>query len=385
VIIFFKRSTDTNFATPVALLDYTRSDDQYTEKEIRKAVDRAGIEILNIPINSAALSVFSLNYAVRYKHSAINLADSLKTSVNVVIQNAPPELVTLINVQQLVGQESVLSLENATKMVVDAQNVFPYGVLFFDIAGPGGTTITLARKFMVYGTSFNFDERRINSKMVIRGASFDSMVMRLKFNLDIDKKSFLVDQLASKLTPAGYQVKASDTGIAHLTPVVARYYPPAPVNKILANVCRDNGVLFDLDEKNKIIKIQGLDSKNPPTLPNPRKFCFRGTPPGEWLISTFAVQDYAGAIFKTEMTGCELFDSVELFDDSRSAGLFATYRAKPAPVLGLQAYQFYVLEYEYLISAWESSLEIKATNNWLISNFRLDTLFENAVYSGANL
>lgn len=380
MIIFFKRDTDSGYASPVALLDYTRSDDQYTEKEIRLNVDRAGIEILNIPINSAALSIFSLNYTLKYTHSAINLGDALKTAVTVTIQNAPPELVTLLNVQQIVGQESALSLENATKMVVDAQNVFPYGVAFIDTVGPAGTIETLARKFMVYGTSFNFDERRVNSKMTIRGASFESMVMRAKFNMDIDKKSFLVDQIRTKLAPSGYQVTPSDTGLAHLTPVIARYYPPAPINKILANVCRDNGVLFDLDEKNKTVKIQGLDSKNPPSLPNPRRFCFRGSPPGEYIISTFAVQDYAGAVFKTEMTGCELFDSVELYDDSKSSGLFATYRAQPVPMLGLQTYQFYVLEYEYTVSAWESSLQIKATNNWMISNFRLDTLFENAVY-----
>ena len=382
MIVFFKRNTETGYATPVVLLDYTRSDDQYTEKEIYRAVDRAGLEILSIGFNSAALSVYSLNYAVAFKHSAINLADALKTSITVTVSNAPPELITLINVQQIVGQESALSLENATEMVVDAQNVFPYGVLFFDVYGPGGVTTTIARKFIVFGTSFNFDDRRVNSKMTIRGASFDSMVMRAKFNLDIDRKSFLVDQLRAKLTPAGFQVKPSDTGIATKTPLIARYYPPAPVNKILAMVCRDNGVLFDLDETKKIIKIQSLDSANPPDQPNPRKYCFRGTPPGEYLISTFAIQDYAGAVFKTEQSACELFDSVELYDDSRNAGLFATFRAEPAPVLGLQAYQFYVLEYTYLISSWESSLEIKATNNWMISNFRLDTLFENAVYQG---
>lgn len=382
MIIFFKRKAGGDYATPVALLDYTRSDDQYTEKEIRQYVTKAGVELPALRVDPSALSVFSLNYAVKYKHSGINLGDSLKTQITVMIQNAPPELVTLINVQQIVGQETVMSLENATNMVVDAQNVFPYGVLFFDTVGPAGTTVTVARKFIVYGTSFNFDERRVNSKMTVHGASFDSMVMRLKFNLDIDKKSFLVDQLAAKLNPQGYQVKPSDTGISHLTPVVARYYPPAPVNRILANVCRDNGVLFELDEKNKIIKILSLDSKNPPQLPNPRKFCFRGTPPGEYLISTFAVQDYAGAIFKTEMTGIELFESVNLYDDSKNLGLFSTYRAKPAPVLGLQEYQFYVLEYEYTISIYESTLEVRATNNWLISNFRLDTLFENAVYQG---
>lgn len=366
---------------PVVVLDYTRSDDQWSEREIRQKVGQAGM-LLGLGVDAAALSIFSLTYSVRYKHSGIALADALKTTVDITIKNAPPALSSLINVRQIVGQESALSLEAATKKVIDAQNQFPQAVWFFNVTAPGGITTTIAKKFMVYKTSFNFDAKRINSTLVAAGASFEDMVMRIRMNIVLTKQSFLVDQLQTALASSGYQVTPSDTGIAHHTPVLERFYPPAPINKLLASVCLDNGLWFDLDETNKKIKIQSLNSASPPKTALPKIYSFRGTPPGQYILSTFSVADYATARFATELTGIELFDTVRILDDSNARGLFDNFRSEPQAIRKLLLYSFYVLMYEYSVSSTESVLNVVATNNWLLSNFKLDTLFENAVYAG---
>lgn len=384
MIIFFKRNAENGFSMPVALLDYTRSDDQYTEAEVLKFTREAAKTVFDTDagVNYSALSIFSLSYKVVYRHSGINLQDALKTKVEVSIANAPPELSSLINVKQIVGQESALSLESATKLVIDAQNQFPYGVLFFDVPAAGGGFVTISKKFIVYGTVFNFDPKRINSTLEVKGAAFDSMVMRLQLAVNLNQKSFLIDQLRKALASTGYQITPSDTGVATATPVVERYYPPAPLNRILAAVCQDNGLFFDTDEKNKTIRIQGLDSKTPPKEFLPKRFCFRATPPGEYLISTFSVQDYACAQLRAELTGMELFSSIEIYNDSGADGLFDNFREKPGSVGSLKAYPFYVLQYAYILSSYESVLELYVANNWLLSNFKLSTLFENAVYAG---
>lgn len=385
MIIFFKQSrTENVFATPFAVLDYTRSDDQYSRKEIEALVVEAG-NLVNVGYNSALLSVFSLDYAVVYKHTAVTIGDALKTSVGISISNAPPELSSLVNIKQIVGQESALSLGDSVKKVVDAQNQFPYGVLIYDIPGPAGTKKTVMKKFMVYGTTYNFDAKRINSTLQIRGASFDSMVMRLQMRMNIDKAKPLVAQIQAALAPTGFKITAPADMAAKL-PVASRYYPPAPVNKILANVCRDNGIFFDLDSDNKTVKLISLNSENNPAYLSliPTKFSFRGHVSGSSIISTFSVQDYATATFKTEPQDLSLFDSVIIYNDSDASDLFGNFRADPAPygLKKVKGYNFYILQLILTVSRTESTLTITGTNNWLISNFKLDTLFENAVYSG---
>lgn len=384
MIIFFKQDSETGYSTPLAVVDYTRSDDQYSFSEIQEQVLSAGVEKVNL----SALSVFSLNYSVSFRHSAVNLPNALKTTIGFSIANAPSKLSSLVNVQQIVGQESALSLQDATQKIIDAQNQFPHGVFVFQFQGPTGLMQTIKRKFIVYGTTFNFDAKRVNSTLQIRAASFDSMVMRLKLNLDIKKTKPLFDQIQTALktssTASTYSVTCTEA-IGHLMPVVERYYPPAPLNKILGNVCRDNGIFFDIDEDQKIVHLQSLKSDNTPSDFFPKNFCFRGYYPGANLISTFSVQDYATASFGTEVADISLFDSVNVWDDSDAEGLFANFRSgEPYGLKMVFSYLFYVLEYELHWSSYESRLVIRGTNNWLISNFKLDTLFENAVYSGVS-
>ena len=191
----------------------------------------------------------------------------------------------------------------------------------------------------------------------------------------------------------GYQV-ACDSSLESAKPVYTKHYPPAPMNQILRDVCQDNGLLFDLDTDKKLVKLQTLDSnKAPDSDPNgnnrpPIKFCFRGTIPGAYIIGPFSIQDYATATFESEITDLNLFDSILIFDDSGAPELFANFSpfsSMPVPFHApqvIKSFKFYILEYEFFFTPTKSTTRCIATNNWFVSNFRLDTLFENAVFAG---
>lgn len=389
MIIFFKKDRILRTFDPVVLVDYTRSDDQWSRAKIQEQVLKCGallqLSLPGVNFSSIVSEVFSLDYSVSYRHSAVNIADSLKTYCEITVSNAPSKLASLVSLNQIFGQESVMSLENAVSKVADAKVEFPFGFLVFETPG-APVPMTIVRQLIVYSTNFNFDQKRINSTLKLKGAAFDSMVVRLAFSMNITKEAPLASQVAAELAKFGW-VTAPDRNISAVLPVVARYYPPAPIANVLTELCRDNGLWFDIDREKGVVTLKSLQSFSvPPPQLMPVQLSFRSTVPLTYLISTFSVQDYAGLQYKTELFDVSLFDTHFIFNDSGAADLFENFRPSPLTSpnprggLPLLSYSAYVLEYEMIINSHETALRIKATNNWLLSNIRLDTLFENAVY-----
>jgi len=387
LIICFKLDSETGVSNPVVVVDYTRTDDQWSFAEIQEQVANAGVELLGGQFNPVSPSDgYALDYAVNFRHSGVNIGTALKTSVNIVVSNAPATMVGLMNIQQLVGAESATSLENAVAKVVDPQNQFPVGLFIFKYTDVAGYSQKISRRFMVYGTSFNFDARRINSKLEIRAAGFDSVVMRLALAVSMDKKLPILGQLTQALsstTLRDYQISFDPVSRGALPPVVDRYYPPATLNKVLADFCQDNGLFFDIDETTKKIVFKSTSSSAPPTVTDlPPNLCFRNRVPASALIATFSVQDYSTVTMATEVLDVNLFDPVDVYDDSDAKGLFSNFRKSGLPYKDIEGYRFFVMEYSLTFSAHTTALTIRGTNNWLVSNFKLDTLFEPAVYKG---
>jgi len=382
MILFFKQGV-IGTVNPIAIVDSTRSDDQYSQAKILKKAITIGSEVTRSFVNGANLKIFSLNYLIHYRHFGVSLGDSLKTSCEISIDNAPGELASLINLQAITGQESVLSLQSATNKVLDPEIEFPYVAIVLKT----GTTLLysdIMRSFIAYGISYNYDNRRVNNRLTIKGAGYDSMVMRLQLAVDLKKELPLVTQLNTVLAASGFKV-ISDPSIVLNTPVVARYYPPATLENILTAICKDNGLYFDLDSQNKKINLKALAKSDAPDNFFISKFCFRGVRPGAKIISNFSVKDYATVVFEAEIEDIDLFDTVTIYDDSGTDGLFDNFRKSGIPFLkGLKPYwpyDFYVLGYEYMDNRNKTSVRITATNNWLVSNFKLDNFFETAVYS----
>jgi len=382
MILFFKKGI-TGTVNPIAVVDYTRSDDQYSFQQILRKALTVGSEVTRSFVNGAALQVFSLSYQIHFRHSGVSLGDALKTACEISIDNASSELASLINLQAVTGQESVLSLENATAKILDPEIEFPYCAIILK-SGPGVLDTDIVRSFIIYSSNFNADSRRINNTLSLRGGGYDSMVMRLRLAVDLKKTLPLITQLTAVFASSGYKVTA-DLAILSDVPVVERYYPPATMDNILSAICKDNGLFFDLDYTNKKIYIKNLAKSDAPDNFFPSKFCFRGGRPGANIISSFNVKDYATVVFEAEIEDVDLFDTVTVYDDSGTKNLFDNFRKSGVPFFKgtkpFWPYDFYILQYEYMDSRIKTSIRITATNNWLLSNFKLDNFFESAVYS----
>lgn len=390
-----------NSVNPIVVIDYTRSDDQYNQAQIISYVASLGVQAARgKPINMSFLTIYSLDYSMSFTHSGNNYGDSLKTKFTATIQNAPTDLIGLLNVKQYVGEENVDVLKGALSNIIDPQVFFPTGAFVIKQNSNTAATraTTISRTFMIYDTPYNFDPRRINSTLVLHGSEFDSMVMRLQFAVNLSKtKGTLVSQLSTIFAKQQFTITA-DAKASTLRPKVARYYRPAPMNKILNEICRDNGIIFKIDSSLQTVKLQSIGGVPPvPSEPLPNSLCFNNYVPDTKLISTFSLQNYVICNFESEAFDISLFDTVIVYDDSLSSnplnpmanGIFANLKQSPAKYqvgrATILSYTFYVLEYTYIDSRTRTSVAIRGTNNWLISNFKLGTFLENKIYLAPQL
>lgn len=399
MVIFFVPSTTGAVTTrqAIVLLDDTRSDDSFSRGTIdslaQQAAGKAKVVLQGRPL------VFSLNYSVLFKQSAIKLEDSIKPFSQITVSNAPPALSNLIKVSQLAAQQTVMSLQNATEMVVEAQKVFPWAMLIFPPANmsifPGSSASLsnyITKLLVVYETDYNFDNNRLGSTLRIKMGAFDSLVMRLNFEFMIEKTLPLASQISAKVASQGYTVEA-DAAIAALPPVIEKLYTPATLNSIMWQIGKDNGVFIGVNVTDKKIVIKSAASNNPPeaSILNVPKFCFRGKKNGAYLIGGFGIQDYVTARVESELVPVEIFDTVQLFNDTGDEQLFQNFSASIVPVMrsdalaaGAQmACNFYILELAIMQDRSKTTLEFIGTSNWILSNFRLGYFFENAIYTTA--
>lgn len=377
MLIFFK-PISTLKVQPIVVVDYTRSDEQYTYFQIQEKVLSTSKSLGKIP-DATKLEIFSLNYRIVYSHSGINLANSLKTSCSIELDNAPSALTNLVNVKQFTSQESALALKSVVKAIIDPQVQFPSCVLIMKNGSNLATEEFIIRDFIIYNTAFNYDSRRITSSLALSGAAFSSMVIQLKTAVNILKTKPLVSQLKTSLASTKYQFEASPDILAVL-PKVERYYPPSTMNNILSSVAKDYGLFIDIDDDTKTVKIKSLDPKSAPKSIANKFFCFRGRVPGAKLISNFSVQDFSRAVFETEIEDVKIFDSIIIYDDSGADLLFENFIEFSIPFGKIKAYQFYVQEYTYTDDRMQTKLKLTATNNWVVSNFKLGNFLEAAIY-----
>lgn len=379
MILIFKED-ELGFIQPVVIIDYTRSDEQYTYLEIQNfmfSLSGKGAWAHRTP------HIYSLDYSASYTHSGINYGKSLKTEFNATIVNAPTELIKLLNVEQYTSQQNLTSMTNAVNAIIDPQVKFPTGGIVFKTT----TGETITRKFIIYSTPFNFDSRRINSNLELCGASFDDMVLRLKFDISVLKTNGpLLPQLATLLT--AHELTINPESLINLgtrMPAVDKWYSPAPANSILQEICIDNNLAFN--NENGIITFNDFDPNSPDPITK-NKFSFNNSVSSN-IISTFSLQNYVSASYETEIYDAELFSTSTIFDDSKTAdllgqgGIFSNLTKSPDIVSRYSGYKFYILEYTMYDSKNKTSIVTRATNNWIMNNFKLDYFLENKIYQGA--
>lgn len=380
MLIFYNPMSEGAFQ-PIVVVDYTRSDETYTQKEIISKVNS------NVPdkkfANIAMLEIFSLNYRVNYSHSGINLASSLKTVCTIEIDNAPNILTNLLNIKQYTKQQNAISLKSTVKAIIDPQVQFPHCVIV--LKGEKGIiadSTNIYKNVIVYNTGRSYDGKRISNTLVLSCGAFSSLVIGLKTAVYIKTNLPLVAQLQKSLASSKYLIKASPSIMATF-PTIEKYYAPSTLNEILSQVASDFGLFIDINDDEKTVDIQSLDPNDKPLQIAYKKFCFRGKVPDAKLISNFSVQDYSRVTLETEMEDVSIFDSILVYDDSDSVDYFENFIKFQIPYGKIKAYRFYVQEYTIQDDRIQTKLRMVATNNWVVSNFKLSYFLENAIYKGA--
>ena len=379
MLIFYKPINELTYQ-PIVVVDYTRSDETYTQKEIITKVNS------NVPDKKFAsivmMEIFSLNYRVNYSHSGINLANSLKTVCTIEIDNPPNILSNLINIKQFTQQQNAISLQSTVKAIIDPQVQFPHCVIV--LKGEKGfiADSNIYKNVIVYNTGRSYDGKRISNTLVLSCGAFSSLVIGLKTAVNIKKTLPLITQLQTSLASSKYLIKASPSIMATF-PTIEKYYAPSALNEILSQVATDFGLYIDIDDNEKTVNIKSLDPNDKPLQIAYKKFCFRGKVPDAKLISNFSVQDYSRVTLETEMEDVSIFDSILVYDDSDSVDYFENFIKFQIPYGKIKAYRFYVQEYTIQDDRIQTKLRMVATNNWVVSNFKLSYFLENAIYKGA--
>lgn len=379
MLIFFK-PVNARKVQPIVVVDYTRSDEQYDVKEIINRVNVATLVLKKTP-DIKNLEIFSLNYRVIYSHSGINPANSLKTSCTIEIDNASSSLINLVNLKQFTKQESAIALESVEKSIIDPQVQFPSCCIILKNGSNVSDNANIERSVIVYSTALNYDGKRVNSSLVLSCASFSSMVIGLNTAVNIEKTKPLIAQIKSSLVKTGYTFK-TDPNIETILPKTERYFPPGTLNNIMSSIATDYGLYVNIDDSSKTVTIKSLSPDSKPKNISNKKFCFRGMVPGAKLISTFSVQDYSRGIFETEIEDIQIFDSILIYDDSGASNMFENFIETLPPYGEIKSYMFYVQEYTYTDDRIQTKVRITATNNWVVSNFKLQNFLENAIYKG---
>ncbi len=380
-----------NRPKPIVIVDYTRSDEQYTLAEMKSyALQFASNLITNGKI--AGLSdpvVYSLDYSMSFTHTGVNFdKEALKTKFNATIKNAPSDLVALLKIRQVVSAQNLELLSQALSQVVDPQIIFPTGG--FVVRTPDKKIVT--RQFTIYSTPYKADQRRVNTTLNLIGGGYEDAVMRLKLSFNLNKELTLSEQLTPKLSALGYTVNyakktnsvdgASLPDVELLKPITSKYYSPAPLENLLSQICQDNNLISRISANSILFLKPAPDS--PPPSDIKVSLSFVNSIPNTKLISNFLSTNYAGGEFECELFDVTLYDSVAVYDDSGQPGLFANLtRITNLAYRNFIPYRFYVQAYTITDSRFTTSLSMTATNNWLLSVVKVDAIFENKIYANA--
>ncbi len=379
-MIFFKTLSGSPRVQPIVVFDATRSDDVYTVKQIESYTSKwlgkfSGRELpAGASYTRESILTFSLDYDNAFTHNAIALASSLKARFSATIRNVPGDLVSLLKIDQYTTQQNITALERVINNVVNSQVSFPAGVAIYKY----GSTI-VERSFTVYSTPYNSNGRLESTTLQIFGASYTDIVMKLNFAVSLTKRGeeTLAQQLAKYEDTLGYKIVFLSGKLRR--PVVEKYYEPMPVNKLIAEICKDNNMGFSVLDGT--IYFYALSPKEVPPGGIVQYFSMRNSEPQALMCTPLLLTDYATADFTCELHNPVLFSSVGVFNDSGSPTLFTNLsKETKKPGARSDLYKFYVLAYTLNDGRAPTTVRYTATNNWLLSYIKLDAILENKIY-----
>jgi hypothetical protein len=372
MIIFYPTS---GACVPIIIADMMDSSDAWSTTRA------LALALSNKPENVTAVSmpkIYSCKYNYSVQHNGIPLGAALKMTLHASISSPPSELIARVTVDYVSSADSVNQMSDALAKYVNPQ----LKVMTVVIVERAAAFSEVSRSFVAYSAVLQPDAYGTNATLYIRAASFNDTLIKSEFGYQFDVTMPLNTQLIELCAKLSYTA-SFDPGVATSVPVSGRLFQPMTLVKILDEICLQNKIIPEIDDKMKMVRFHSqTDAPASTNAPTTNRFSFLGYG-GSSLIWGVGVENYANVKFKTAIFDAKLFDKITIYNDSQSA-LFEGFN-KSSPKIGPlvpAAYDAYVLRYAIERNDAELCCEVTATNNWLLAQMRIDSILESKIFGG---
>lgn len=361
--------------TPIIIADMLDSSDRWSKARM------ISLALANKPDSVSSVvapKIYSCKYNYSIQHNGIPLGAALKMTLEASIFSPPSELIARVSVDYVSSADSIDQMSDALAAFVNPQLKIMAAVIVERVS----TTKEISRAFVAYSIILQPDAFGTNATLFIRAASYNDALIRSELGYQFDITQPLNTQLTELCSKLDYST-AFDSGVATSVPVSGRLFQPTTLPKILDEICLQNKIIPEIDEKKKVVRFHAQNKEPSSSNVAMNSFSFLGYGKSA-LLWAVGVENYANVKFKTAIFDATLFDKITIYNDSQSA-LFEGFK-KSSPKVGPlipAAYDAYILRYVIARNDSEFCCEVTATNNWLLAQMRIDGILESKIFGGA--
>jgi hypothetical protein len=374
-MIIFYPSTPEGIVNPVVILDALDSSDRYTDLQVLAQVYK-NFKADNAQAISSP-SIYSCSYEFEFTHNGIPLGEGIKTQFLGTISSPPASLVSQFSPKFFTSAQSIDQMADVASKIANPRTTITNAALVVR----DQKNNYVSRQFVAYTAQIQPDVFGATTTMVIHGAALDDILIKSEIAFQLDKKFPLSTQLTTMLTGAGY-VPIFNMGDANANGVFQTIYPtsdklfqPMKLRELLDEVCLQNKLVYHIDDK--VVNFYSQTDK--PTLYEKAEFSFLGYKGSlAWAIG---VENYANIKFKTPYFDARLFQPITIWNDIKTA--FFDGLVKNGNISLINSYDANIIRYTLRRTQDEIVAEVTATNNWLLSQMRIDGILEAKIYAGA--
>jgi len=385
MLIFYVKQNGKSALAPIVIIDAMSSDDRFTEKEIQKSVKENTPSLDDTTANRSLLlgiammekpHVFSCEYSAQFEHIGIPIG--IKTRFSGILKSPPALLVSAFSPTFMTSTESIQQLADALSTIANGQSNITYAAMVVKSA----SGLPVSRQFIVYSAPLFPDAYGTTTTMVLSGALIDDVMIKTASFLQLDKKSSLKDQLTKFLSLQNPALIGNFDNVSYADkpPATEKLLPVMKLRDLIGEVCLQNKMIFDMDGLKVTFYGQDQNSAPKKSDTDPQKFSFLGS--AGVMAWGLGLENYTNIKFKSAIYDCKLLRKITIYNDIKSSFFGGLTKSPSALSVNIDnAYDAWVIRYVLKWSRTESICEITASNNWLMSQFRIDGLLESAIYS----
>jgi len=383
MLIFYvkKSNAAATITQPVVVIDAMSSDDRFTTKEILSAMKE------NAPDNVSLIppAVFSCEYSAQFEHVGIPIGSALKSFFSATIKSPSADLILAFAPTFNNSASSISQMSDPNFKVPNVKTNITYAAMV--IKGAYGNK-TISRKFIVYAAPLYPDPYGTLITMVLQGAMVDDVLIKGSVAVQIDKKTSFRIQMNKFLSGLNPPMTANYNYMSHANsiPATERLFPPMKLNNLLSEICLQNNLIYTIDYSKNVVNFYGANQASAPETPEYiiPEFSFLGSV--GYMAWGLGVENYANIKFKSAIFDCKLFNKITIYNDIKSAFFGGLTKSPSALAVNItNAYDAWIIRYAIRWSRQEAVCEITASNNWVMSQFRVDGLMETAIYEASGL